>query len=79
MTGTFQSDTGGTSIPLLSPEVTIQEMAKEIDVTPKTIEWQIAKIKGVEIERQGPANRGHWIFLNHKWSATVPEKGGCVK
>ncbi|MBO6307689.1 MAG: winged helix-turn-helix transcriptional regulator [Oribacterium sp.] len=46
-----------------NPEVTIQEMAKEIGVTPKTIEWHIAKMKGVEIERQGPANGGHWILL----------------
>ena len=46
-----------------NPEVTIQEMAKEIGVTPKTIEWHIAKMKGVEIEREGPANGGHWILL----------------
>ncbi|MBO7575139.1 MAG: winged helix-turn-helix transcriptional regulator [Bacteroidales bacterium] len=46
-----------------NPEVTIQEMAKEIGVTPKTIEWHIAKMKGVEVEREGPANGGHWILL----------------
>ena len=46
-----------------NPEVTILEMAKEIGVTPKTIEWHIAKMKGVEIEREGPANVGHWILL----------------
>ena len=46
-----------------NPEVTIPEMAKEIGVAPKTIEWHIAKMKGVEIDREGPANGGHWILL----------------
>ena len=46
-----------------NPEVTIPEMAKEIGVAPKTIEWHIDKMKGVEIEREGPANGGHWILL----------------
>ena len=42
-----------------NPKVTIPEMAKEIGVAPKTIEWHIAKMKGVEIDREGPANGGH--------------------
>ncbi len=46
-----------------NPEVTIPEMAKEIGVAAKTIEWHIAKMKGVEIDREGPANGGHWILL----------------
>ena len=46
-----------------NPEVTIPEMAKEIGVAPKTIEWHIAKMKGVEIDREGPANGGHWVLL----------------
>jgi ATP-dependent DNA helicase RecG len=46
-----------------NPEVTIPEMAKEIGVAPKTIEWHIAKMKGVDIDREGPANGGHWILL----------------
>ena len=46
-----------------NPEVTIPEMAKEIGAAAKTIEWHIAKMKGVEIDREGPANGGHWILL----------------
>ena len=42
-----------------NPEVTIPEMAKEIGVAAKTIEWHIAKMKGVEIDREGPANGKH--------------------
>ena len=47
----------------VNPRVTIPEMAAEIGVSIKTIEWHIAKMKGVEIEREGPANGGHWIIL----------------
>ncbi|MBP5521702.1 MAG: hypothetical protein J6X82_04715, partial [Bacteroidales bacterium] len=45
------------------PRVTIPEMASEIGVSAKTIEWHLAKRKGIEIEREGPANGGHWIIL----------------
>ena len=46
-----------------NPRVTIPEMASEIGVSVKTIEWHLAKMKGIEIEREGPANGGHWIIL----------------
>lgn len=46
-----------------NPKVTIPEMAAEIGVSVKTIEWHLAKMKGVEIDREGPANGGHWIVL----------------
>lgn len=46
-----------------NPKVTIPEMASEIGVSVKTIEWHLAKMKGIEIEREGPANGGHWILL----------------
>ncbi len=47
----------------VNPRVTIPEMAAEIGVSAKTIEWHLAKMKGVEIEREGPANGGYWIVL----------------
>lgn len=47
----------------VNPKVTIPEMASEIGVSVKTIEWHLAKMKGIEIEREGPANGGHWILL----------------
>jgi predicted HTH transcriptional regulator len=47
----------------VNPRVTIPEMAAEIGVSAKTIEWHLAKMKGIEIEREGPANGGHWIIL----------------
>ena len=46
-----------------NPKVTIPEMAAELGVSVKTIEWHLAKMKGVEIDREGPANGGHWIVL----------------
>ena len=47
----------------VNPKVTIPEIASEIGVSVKTIEWHLSKMKGIEIEREGPANGGHWIIL----------------
>lgn len=47
----------------VNPKVTIPEMASEIGVSVKTIEWHLARMKGIEIAREGPANGGHWVIL----------------
>ena len=46
-------------------KVTIPVMAAEIGVSVKTIERHMAKMKGVEIDLEGPANGGHWIVFEY--------------
>ena len=46
------------------PSITIKELAKQIEITPKGIEWQIRNLKqkGV-LERIGPDRGGHWKVM----------------
>jgi len=44
-----------------NPEVTIPELAQELELTPRAIELQIAQLKEKgKIERIGPAKGGYW-------------------
>ena len=39
-------------------------MAEEIGVSPKTIEWHLAKMKAdKELKREGADNGGTWVLL----------------
>ncbi len=44
-----------------NPEISTGELAKELGITVKGIEWNIKKLKQAGIlERIGPAKGGHW-------------------
>ena len=46
------------------PSITIKELAKQIEITPKGIEWQIREMKRMGIlERIGPARGGYWKVM----------------
>ena len=43
------------------PSITTAELANQLGITAKGIEWQIGKLKQKGIlERIGPAKGGHW-------------------
>ena len=46
------------------PSITIKELAKQIEITPKGIEWQIREMKRMGIlERIGSARGGYWKIM----------------
>jgi len=46
------------------PEITIEELAKLVDISIKGVEWQVKKLKAEkEINRIGPAKGGHWEVI----------------
>ncbi len=51
----------------INPEITVKQMAEEIGITDKGIEWQIAKLKqdGV-LDRIGSPKGGHWNIIEDK-------------
>ena len=47
-----------------APSITIKELAKQIEITPKGIEWQIREMKRKGIlERIEPARGGYWKVM----------------
>ena len=47
-----------------NPSITIPEIAEELDLTIKGIEWNIAKLKNEKtIKRIGSTKGGHWELL----------------
>lgn len=50
-----------------NPKITMREMAKEIGLTNKGVEWRIARLKkdGI-IKRVGPTKRGKWEVVKKK-------------
>ena len=56
-----------------NPQITTSELAEEIGVTRKGIDWQINRLKQAGlIQRMGPARGGHWQMLHGK---SPPEQG----
>ncbi len=50
-----------------NPNITNQELADELELTVKGIEWQIKKLKeDGELKRVGPAKGGYWEILIDK-------------
>ena len=46
------------------PSITMAELAKQLEITPKGIEWQIRNLKQMGIlERIGPARGGYWKII----------------
>jgi ATP-dependent DNA helicase RecG len=46
------------------PKITMKELAGEIGITEKGVEWQIKKLRDEKIiKRVGPAKGGHWEIL----------------
>jgi ATP-dependent DNA helicase RecG len=47
-----------------NPEITASELSEAVGITPKGVEWQIARLKkeGV-LKRIGPAKGGRWEIL----------------
>jgi ATP-dependent DNA helicase RecG len=44
-----------------NPAITTEELAEQIGITRKGVEWQISKLKRTgHLERIGPAKGGHW-------------------
>ncbi len=51
----------------LHPEFSAEQIADQLDKTPRTIENYIAKLKAVGIiERKGPKLGGHWEVIGEK-------------
>ena len=49
------------------PSITTAELANQLGITPKGIEWQIGKLKQTGVlERIGPAKGGHWKVVETK-------------
>lgn len=50
-----------------NPNITNQELADELELTVKGIEWQMKKLKeDGELKRVGPAKGGYWKILIDK-------------
>jgi len=48
----------------ITPYITINELAEIVEISPKGVEWQIAKLKKEgRIKRIGPAKGGHWEVI----------------
>ena len=47
-----------------NPSITTAELANQLEITAKGIEWQISKLKRMGVlERIGPARGGHWKIV----------------
>lgn len=47
-----------------NPEITASELAEAVSITPKGVEWQIARLKKEEVlKRIGPAKGERWAVL----------------
>ncbi len=52
------------SILKATPYITINELAEIVGISPKGVEWQIAKLKKEgRIKRMGPDKDGHWEVI----------------
>ena len=50
-----------------NPSITTAELANQLEITAKGIEWQISKLKKMGVlERIGPARGGHWKVVETK-------------
>ncbi len=50
-----------------NPSITTAELADQLEITAKGIEWQISKLKKMGVlERIGPARGGHWKVVETK-------------
>ncbi|MYC12684.1 MAG: winged helix-turn-helix transcriptional regulator [Gemmatimonadetes bacterium] len=50
-----------------NPSITTAELANQLEITAKGIEWQISKLKRMGVlERVGPARGGHWKVVETK-------------
>jgi len=49
------------SVLKATPYITVNELAEIVGISPKGVEWQIAKLKKEgKIKRSGPDKGGHW-------------------
>ncbi|MBA7588113.1 hypothetical protein ES708_30163 [subsurface metagenome] len=52
------------SVLKATPYITIKELAEIVGISPKGVEWQIAKLKKEgRIKRMGPDKGGHWEVM----------------
>ena len=50
-----------------NPSITTAELANQLEITAKGIEWQISRLKRMGVlERIGPARGGHWKVVETK-------------
>lgn len=56
-------------IMLMNPGITIKELAEDIGISKKGVEWQINKLKQEgKIKRTGPAKGGYWEVIKDEKS-----------
>ena len=49
------------------PDITIADIAKETNISPKGVEWQIRQLKKHgKIRRHGPDKGGYWEVIDTK-------------
>ena len=47
-----------------NPKISMEDMAANLGITSKGVEWQVKKLKGEGyLKRVGPAKGGHWEVL----------------
>ena len=56
------------------PTITMNELAEQIGITPKGIEWQIRRLREAgRLRRVGPTKDGRWEIIGgedeHRWRA----------
>lgn len=48
-----------------NPSITRDELAQNLEITVKGVDWQITKLKKEgRLKREGPAKGGHWEILD---------------